>query len=252
MSNIEHVKYIPNKSEYIHFAVRILQTILFSKNKDNPEMKTLELLAKFKDLTSLDFNIFLKNLNLNFEDFILKNQYREFDFNNGLIRYRNVFEEISRIESLKIPRYLGKNKYITRPIENSSLHIGLNSSKTHKNNLSSFSERKKEIKNDKVNFSLENEIRRDNAFNNNIGIINDSMNCGERKMFDMSLEIGKNQSMFSENDYYEGNRNQNTLMEIDYEQNNNFNDTMITVNLCEEDEDESYNANILKDILVNN
>lgn len=209
-------------------------------------MKISALLAKFKDLTGLDFNGFLKKVNLNFEDFIRKQYYKDFDIINECLRYNSVFDNLSKIEILKIPKFSGKNKYVTRPIENSSLHSALNVSKRHKNNFSNF-------ENDKNNFSLEDEERKNNAFYNNIGKLNDTMNCEKNNIFDTSIEFGNNQDSFNEFKNCEPNQNHSSMMEIDEEENNernhNSNNTLITVNLCEENEDETDNNIDIRDII---
>lgn len=237
MSNINHVKYIPNDPEYVHFAIRILKTILFDKNKDDPEMKIYDLLERFKELTNIDFNFFLANEKLNFEDYITKIYFREFQINNGFLAYRNLFDEISRIESLKIPKHQGKNKYITRPIENIGLHNSINLSNIYKNNSSNLFEKKITNNEENYNYNFEdNFFRIYNSITRNKEKKNDNMKFDvNNKLFDMTMNSQNNKESFEEIENINDNHNfDNTMMDMDEEPNHTK--ELITISLLEDDD----------------
>jgi len=188
MSNIKHVKYLPDNPDYLDFAIRILRTILLEYDKQNRQMKTDSLISKFFDFTNVDFKIFLKDRKQNFEDFLIEEYSNEFEVKNGFVSYKNVYEEISRLEMIKIPKYLGKNKYVTRPIENSSLHSISNSLNKNKNLNSSVASKNTNHLNSKINFSVDNEIRLYNVCNNMIGNMDDTMNSVNEKMLNCDID----------------------------------------------------------------
>ncbi len=211
MGNINHIRYLPHLSEYVDFAVKSLKTIIFNKyNPDNHgkdlyeienqgkslTIETDELVLEFKKLTNLDFNFFIPNKSDNIEKFLSNNYHRQFECFSGKIIYRNTFsdkDEVTR-HNLKLAKFSEKNKYLTRPSQNSYLHNQTYNMTYNKNNDLSLISSKDNKNNNKLYNCLENQIRIDNIIKNKIGNLDDSM---------ISVKMKKKEIHDSMNDYNE-------------------------------------------------
>lgn len=121
MSEVNHIKYLPESPDYKDFAVNALKAILLDFDKDNPRMRIRILMEKFYEHTGFSFDIYLKKDNFTFEQFINKYYFKDFKFENDYIQYK-AFEDITKFDMLRIPKFPKKAKYVTCPLDNQELH----------------------------------------------------------------------------------------------------------------------------------